>query len=81
MKEQKSIDQMSFEEAMQELEQIVKNIDSGAETLDSAVSSFERGVFLKKHCEQKLSEAKLKIEKITTDGNSLIKLEPLSFDQ
>jgi exodeoxyribonuclease VII small subunit len=61
---------MSFEEALKELENIVKKIDSGEESLESAITSFERGSQLKQHCQNKLDEAKLKIEKImqTADG-------------
>ena len=60
----KSIEKMSFEEALAELEEIVNKIDTGQESLAEAVSSFERGVALKNHCEKMLKEAKLKIEKI-----------------
>ena len=52
---------MSFEEALAELEEIVNKIDTGQESLADAVSSFERGVALKNHCEKMLKEAKLKI--------------------
>jgi exodeoxyribonuclease VII small subunit len=64
------IEKMSFEEALKELEMIVKKIDSGEETLESAIKSFEKGSELKKHCQSKLDQAKLKIEKIiqTSDG-------------
>ena len=58
----KSIEKMSFEEALAELEEIVNKIDTGQESLADAVSSFERGVALKNHCEKMLKEAKLKIE-------------------
>ena len=59
----KSIEKMSFEEALAELEEIVNKIDTGQESLADAVASFEKGVALKKHCEKMLKEAKLKIEK------------------
>ncbi len=64
---------LSFEEGLKELEMIVKKIDSGEETLDSAINSFERGSELKKHCQKKLDEAKLKIEKIiqNADGKAI----------
>lgn len=67
----KSIENISFEDALAELEEIVRKIDTGQENLADAVDSFERGVLLKKHCEKMLKEAKLKIEKITSsaDGN------------
>lgn len=66
---------ISFEEALSELEEIVKRIDSGQETLEVAVNSFERGVLLKNHCEKKLKAARLKIEKITKLADSTITLE------
>ena len=68
----KSIEKMSFEEALAELEEIVNKIDSGQESLAEAVSSFERGVALKNHCEKMLKEAKLKIEKITITAENKI---------
>lgn len=66
---------ISFEEALSELEEIVKKIDKGQETLEAAVNSFERGILLKNHCEKKLKEARLKIEKITKLADSTITLE------
>ncbi|HJD66536.1 MAG TPA: exodeoxyribonuclease VII small subunit [Rickettsia endosymbiont of Bembidion nr. Transversale] len=66
---------ISFEEALSELEEIVKKIDNGQETLEAAVNSFERGILLKNHCEKKLKEARLKIEKITKLADSTITLE------
>ena len=68
----KSIEKMSFEEALAELEEIVDKIDTGQESLADAVSSFERGVALKNHCEKMLKEAKLKIEKITITAENKI---------
>ena len=68
----KSIEKMSFEEALAELEEIVNKIDIGQESLAEAVSSFERGVALKNHCEKMLKEAKLKIEKITITAENKI---------
>ena len=65
MTQAKSIEKMSFEEALAELEEIVKKIDTGQENLADAVGSFERGVSLREHCESMLKDAKLKIEKIT----------------
>ena len=71
MTQSKSIEKMSFEQALAELEEIVKRIDTGQENLADAVSSFERGVLLKEHCEAMLKEAKLKIEKITVVNNQI----------
>lgn len=65
MTEIKSIEKMSFEEALAQLEEIVRKIDTGQEDLENSINSYERGVLLKKHCEEMLRSAKLKIEKIT----------------
>ncbi|AFB28991.1 exodeoxyribonuclease VII small subunit [Rickettsia rickettsii] len=68
---------ISFEEALKELEEIVKKIDAGQESLETAVNSFERGILLKNHCEKKLKEARLKIEKITKLADSTVVLEEM----
>ena len=75
------IEKLSFEEALRELEALVRKIDNGQETLESTISAFERGTKLKAHCEHKLKEAKLKIEKIvpSPDGSTTMdELEQLS---
>ncbi|MCC8368474.1 exodeoxyribonuclease VII small subunit [Rickettsia endosymbiont of Polydrusus tereticollis] len=76
----KSIEEnVSFESALAELEEIVKKIDDGQESLESAVNSFERGVLLKNYCEKKLQEARLKIEKITKLADSTVTLEEIEL--
>lgn len=62
-----TIENMPFEDAMAELEQIVRNLETGQTKLDESIAAYERGVALKKYCEGKLNEARLKIEKITLD--------------
>jgi exodeoxyribonuclease VII small subunit len=66
---------MGFEDAMKELEKIVKDLESGQVKLDDAVKAYERGTALKSHCEGKLAEARTKVEKITGIGKTL-GLEP-----
>jgi len=73
MTKSKSIEKISFEDALAELEEIVRKIDTGQENLANAVDSFERGVLLKKHCEKMLKDAKMKIEKITSSSDGAIK--------
>lgn len=62
---------LSFEEALAELENIVRDLEGGRIKLDDAVAAYEKAIKLKKHCEEKLHNAKLKIEKIETkeDGS------------
>jgi exodeoxyribonuclease VII small subunit len=59
---------MGFEEAMKELDEIVRNLESGQVKLGDAVKAYERGAALKKHCESKLTDARMKVEKITAAG-------------
>jgi exodeoxyribonuclease VII small subunit len=56
---------MSFEDALGELETIVRELEDGRIKLDQAISAYERGARLKTHCEKKLAEAKAKVEKIS----------------
>ena len=67
---------LGFEEAMKELEKIVRDLESGQVKLDDAVKAYERGAALKKHCEAKLTDARAKVEKITGAGKTL-GLEPV----
>ncbi len=60
----KDIAKMSFEEALDELKDIVATLESGDGKLDSAIASYERGAKLKQYCEKKLKEAQVKIDKI-----------------
>ena len=63
------IEELSFEEALAELESIVANLEQGRSNLDSAIAAYERGAALKRHCEAKLRDAREKVERITLDAN------------
>ncbi len=65
----KDIDSLTFEVALKSLEEIVSQLDTGSIDLDKAVDAYERGAKLKEHCEKKLKEAQLRIEKIEVDKN------------
>ncbi len=71
---------MSFEEALQELESIVRKLEEGKGNLDDAIDSYSRGAELKKHCENKLKDAQVRIDKIVTDSDGAMALEPLKVD-
>ena len=70
------IQKMSFEDALQELESIVRDLESGSGKLDTAIDAYERGAALKKHCEAKLREAQVKIDKISLDSDGAPSAEP-----
>ena len=65
------IAQMSFEDALADLERIVRLIEDGRGKLDEAILAYERGVALKRHCESKLKEAQTKIEQITVTDSGV----------
>ena len=71
------INNIEFEDALAQLETIVRELESGKIKLDDAVKAYEKAVELKKVCEKKLNEAELKIEKINVVGNGEIIIEPL----
>lgn len=56
---------MSFEEAMQELEQVVGQLEAGEVPLEASIALYERGAALKAHCEAKLKAAEEKVHAIT----------------
>jgi exodeoxyribonuclease VII small subunit len=69
MSDQKPIDQMSFEDAIRELEQVVTALDKGDVALEDSITLYERGAALKSRCEAKLKEAEEKVAQITLDAN------------
>lgn len=65
---ERSIDEMSFEEAIRELEQVVTQLDRGDVALEASIGLYERGAKLKARCEAKLKEAEEKVARITLDA-------------
>lgn len=61
---------MSFEQAMGELESLVRRLEEGRLSLEEAISSYERGTALRSHCEAKLRSAKMKVEQVLVDQNA-----------
>ena len=61
---------LSFEEALQELESIVEQLERGEVSLDSAVAAYERGSFLKNQCQERLDEARMKVEQVRVSKSS-----------
>lgn len=63
------IDEMSFENALSELDQIVRALESGNSSLEDSIKAYERGTQLKVLCEQRLKDAKLRVEKISLSAD------------
>ncbi len=76
----KAVETMNFEEAVLELEGLVRQLESGSGGLETSIAAYQRGVELKNHCEKKLKEAQGKIEKITVSGDGKVKTEPFDIE-
>ncbi|MCM8556396.1 exodeoxyribonuclease VII small subunit [Sphingomicrobium sediminis] len=65
---EKPVSEMAFEEALGELEAIVRKLEAGEESLDASIALFQRGEALKRHCEARLADARERIDKIMLDA-------------
>ena len=63
------VDTLSFEDALAELEEIVSRLEGGQGSLNDAIEAYERGSILKRHCQAKLEEARLRVERIRVPEN------------
>ena len=63
------INNMSFEEAMKELEATVGKLEHGEATLEESIALYERGAALRAHCDAVLRQAEERVEKITLAAN------------
>ena len=70
-------DSQTFEFALENLEQLVEQLESGDLSLEDSLAAFEKGVALVKHCNQKLSEVEKKIELLVRDKDGKLQLKAL----
>ena len=61
--------ELSFEDALQRLEQIVSRLESGQAPLEESIALYEEGARLKAHCEDRLKAAQLRVEKIVVGAD------------
>jgi exodeoxyribonuclease VII small subunit len=71
---------LSFEQALAELEAIVRALESGQSPLEQSIEQYERGAALKAHCEAKLAAARLRVEKIVVGAGGATTLSPAEFN-
>ena len=71
----KNSEKRSFEQAMRELEKIVQAIESGEVPLAQALAQYEQGIELISYCQKVLSEAELKIAKLSKGLDGQLKVE------
>ncbi|WP_336986578.1 exodeoxyribonuclease VII small subunit [Altererythrobacter aquiaggeris] len=60
------ISQMTFEDALRALEEVVRKLESGEVALDDSIALYERGEKLRGHCQARLDAAQARIDKIVT---------------
>ena len=75
----KPVDKLTFEEALAELDVIVRQLEAGDVDLEKSIAIYERGAALKAHCETRLKSAELKVEQIVQGTNGPA-TEPAAFD-
>lgn len=66
----------NFEEAIKELETIVRKLEGGNQDLDASINDYVRGTELKTFCQQKLENARLKVESILKAQDGSITTKP-----
>ena len=71
------VDKLSFEEALAELEQIVRGLESGQQKLEDAITAYERGAALRRHCEAKLAEAEARVAAIVQQADGSLTTRPM----
>lgn len=71
------IRKLNFEDSLEQLEEVVRELEGGTGDLDSAIESYARGVYLRRHCEARLKDAQAKIDKIVLKTDGTVASEPL----
>ena len=68
--ETSNVDQLSFEDALKRLEEIVRTLEKGEAPLDQSIELYQEGDRLRRHCEARLKDAQARIEQIAfgSDG-------------
>jgi exodeoxyribonuclease VII small subunit len=77
MTEARDVNEMAFEEALRELEEVVTRLERGDVALDESIALYERGAALRARCQRKLDEAEEKVSRITLgEGGQPIGVQP-----
>lgn len=72
---------LTFEQAFQQLEQVVQQLESGELPLEQSLALFERGTVLARLCEKKLDEAEQKVQQLVGAGSEGPALMPFSAEE
>lgn len=70
---------LTYEQALSELEKVVETLESGSAALDRSIELYSLGAMLKNHCQEKLRDAEEKVSVIMeNDTNNALDLKPLA---
>ncbi len=69
---------LSFEDALAELERIVRGLEGGQQKLEDAITAYERGALLRQHCESKLAEAEARVQAIVQRSDATLATRALA---
>ena len=72
MAKQKSVEELTYEEAFEELQTVVADLESGELALEESLALFERGQALSKHCGGLLEKAELKLKELVPDAEGAL---------
>ncbi len=75
MEQTSDIAGLSFEDALAQLEAIVRGLESGQQKLEDAIAAYERGAALKTHCEAKLAQAEARVQAIVARADGTLSLK------
>lgn len=68
---------LSFEDALAELERIVRGLEGGQQKLEEAITAYERGALLRRHCEAKLAQAEARVQAIVERADGALALKAM----
>ncbi len=75
------INNLSFEQALKELEQIVTSLETGQESLEKSIDDYQYGNALSEYCLKKLEDAKLKVDKVMQQADGSVTIEAVKIDE
>jgi exodeoxyribonuclease VII small subunit len=77
---QNDISTMTFEQALAELEAIVRRLEGGQGELEKSIEDYTRGNALRAHCQAKLKDAQLRVDKIIKQTDGTLATEPFAVE-
>ena len=77
-KDYSNISDLTFEQALSSLEEIVEELDGGEIDLEKAIEAYEKGALLRDYCKKRLIEAQERIDKIEINDSGNLSIKPIA---